>query len=181
MSITPTLTEKGKQPTTNSSLFGSSSPEPKTVPLNKLKISFSELQYAVLDKRCNALPPRANKLSSEDYTEVFLSHARMYVFADKYDIQPLKMSAIRRLHQTLKVFKLYPARVADITSLIKYTYSNTKDSDNEPDQMRALLIHYVGSEMDILVKSEELKKLIEEGGPFVGDFLGVVGRTIRSQ
>lgn len=33
-------------------------------------------------------PPRSNEGPLEDYSEVFLSHARVYVFADKYDIEP---------------------------------------------------------------------------------------------
>ena len=148
---------------------------------SSLKKKFNELQYTVPDARSHIPPPRPNKVRSEDYTEVFLSHARIYIFAEKYDIQPLKTLAIQRLHQTLKVFKLYPGRVPDITSLIRYVYSNTQDSEDGSEPMRAMLLHYIGSEMEILAKSEELKKLIEEGGPFVGDFLGIVARSIRSQ
>ena len=146
---------------------------------SSLKEIFHELQYTVPD--ASHIPPRPNKVHSEDYTEVFLSHARIYVFAEKYDIQPLKTLAIQRLHQTLKVFLLHPGRVPDITSLIRYVYSNTQDSENGSEPMRAMLLHYIGSEMEILVKSEEFKKFIEEGGPFVGDFLGIVARSIRSQ
>jgi hypothetical protein len=54
----------------------------------ELKQSFLQREYT---SRCGviSLPPtRANRGSHEDYTKVFLSHARLYVFAEKYDIQP---------------------------------------------------------------------------------------------
>ena len=144
---------------------------------HKLKQAFNELRYTGHDVRTDVPPPRPNMLPSEDYTEVFLCHARLYVFAEKYDIQPLKMFAIHRLHQLLKVYRLYPERVVDITSLMRYVYANTR-ADDKAEPMRALLMHYVGCEMNTLVNSEIFKAFLEEGGSFVGDFLGIVSKRI---
>lgn len=54
---------------------------------------------------------RSNKHPQEDYTEIFLSHARLYVFAEKYDIQPLKILSRQKLQHTLAIYTLYPERV----------------------------------------------------------------------
>ncbi|CAF9930212.1 MAG: hypothetical protein ALECFALPRED_004550 [Alectoria fallacina] len=81
----------------------------------------------------------------ENYTEVFLSHARLYVFAEKYDIQPLKKLSRQKLQHTLAIYTLYPERVGDITTLLKW------------DCIRTMLAHYVGTEMDTLVKYGEIK------------------------
>ena len=44
-----------------------------------------------------AFQPRKNRESCEDYTQVFLCHARLYVFADKYDIDPLRALSVHKL------------------------------------------------------------------------------------
>ena len=157
-------------------VFDSPPPNPEIASHNSPKEAFHKLQYRVPLTRYIAPLVRSNLSPSEDYTEVFLSHAQVYVFAEKYDIRPLKMFALQRLHKTLSTYQLYHGRVVDITSLIRYTYANTNDSRTVSEPMRALLVHYVGSEMKVLVKSGEFKALLEEGGPFAGDFLGIVGK-----
>lgn len=62
----------------------------------------------------------------EDYTEVFLCHARLYVFAEKYDIEPLRKLSKQKIHQTLIGFHLYTERVGDIVVLLRYVYANTR-------------------------------------------------------
>jgi hypothetical protein len=51
-----------------------------------------------------AFQPRKNRESCEDYTEVFLRHARLYVFADKYDVDGLKDLSLHMLQRTLAEF-----------------------------------------------------------------------------
>ena len=146
-----------------------------------LKESFIELKFAVLEIHPLSLPPRSNRDSCEDYTEVFLSHARLYVFAEKYEIQPLKVMAIQQLHQTLAIYTLYPERVGDIVELLRYVYANTAEADDGTEELRAMLVHYVGYEMDILVKAPEFKELLlEEGGALLSDFMGMVEKRIKT-
>lgn len=73
-------------------------PPYKTDKKKKKKVPEITLREAFVtqrrDSRCLSRLPiprvRANMGRGEDYTEVFLGHARVYVFADKFDIQPLK-------------------------------------------------------------------------------------------
>ena len=150
-----------------------------TSPKLFLKESFIRYEYAVPETHSPPPPPRQNQDRSEDYTEVFLSHAKLYVFADKYDIQPLKSLAIRNLHQTLAIFTLYPERVGDITELLFYAYDNTSSLDDGIEDLRKLLLHYVGCEMDLLVKDQDFEELLARCEAFLGDFLKIVGVRIN--
>ena len=124
-------------------------------------------------------PPRKNRTSSEDYTEVFLSHARLYVFAELYDIQALRHLALVELHTTLATFELYKNRTGDIITLLRYVYANTAEAKNGVEDMRAMLTHYVGFEMDVLMEDEGFRDLlIEDGGALLGDFMKMVKERI---
>ncbi len=115
--------------------------------------------------------PRSNMHPQEDYTEVLLSHARLYVFAEKYDIQHLKRLSRQKLQHTLAIYTLYPERVGDITTLLKYVYANTSETIDGVEDIRTMLAHYVGTEMDTLIKYGEIKDLMLDNGEILGDFL----------
>ena len=153
-----------------------------TVPLNskeRLKESFICLRFKNPKNKSDVPAPRINREPSEDYTEVFLSHARIHVFAEKYDIQPLKKLAIYQLHQTLAIFTLHRQRVGDVVALLRYAYVNTSEEQNDINKdLRPMLTRYIGYEMDILIEAIEFKELLEEGGSLLGDFLAMVSKRI---
>lgn len=122
--------------------------------------------------------PRSNMHPQEDYTEVFLSHARLYVFAEKYDIQPLKKLSRQKLQHTLAIYTLNPERVGDITTLLKYVYANTSEAIDGIEDIRTMLAHYVGTEMDTLIKYGEIKDLMLDNGEMLGDFLKMFALNI---
>ena len=115
--------------------------------------------------------PRKNRESCEDYTEVFLSHARLYVFAEKYDIAPLRKLSVNRLHQTLSVFTLYKERVGDVVALMRYSYANTVHRSRPDDSLRSLLIHYATCVVADLVPNSDFKALLEEPGELASDLV----------
>lgn len=116
---------------------------------------------------------RRNRESCEDYTDVFLCHARLYVFADKWDIGLLKQLCLHKLHQTLSVFTLYEERVGDIVTLMRYIYNNTFHSSSTEDPLRSLLIHYATCVVETLVQSSEFKALLlsEEARELASDLI----------
>lgn len=114
---------------------------------------------------------RENREPCEDYTDVFLCHARLYVFADKWDIGPLKQLSLYKLHQTLSVFTLYKKRVGDIVTLIRYSYENTPHLSSTEDPLRSLLIHYATCVVEALVQSPEFKALLEEARELASDLM----------
>ena len=117
--------------------------------------------------------PRGNQSAEEDYTPVFLGHVRLYVFAHRYDIKPLKALVLTKLHDTLCKFSLYEARFGDILELVRYTYENT-ESLKLRDPLRELVTHYVAYEAKKVAASEEGLELVGENGPFARDLLSMV-------
>ena len=146
---------------------------------NELKDAFIRRKYTVRQSFVQIPPPRSNQSPSEDYTDVFLSHAQLYVFAEKYDIEKLKTLALEELHATLAIYTQYSERTGDITALLRYVYDNTVEPKEGSEEMRTLMTEYVGSEMDVLMDDEDFKNLmIENGGSLLRDFMTMVRRRI---
>ena len=72
-----------------------------------------------------AFPPRGNRESCENYIEVFLCHTKLYVFANRYDVDSLREICLHKLQRTLIEFILDDKRAEDIVNLLRYNYSNT--------------------------------------------------------
>lgn len=143
------------------------------------KQSFLERKNTVRRNAIDIPPPRANQKAEEDYTEILLCHARMYVFAEQFDIQLLKSLAFEELQATLAIFTLYVARTGDIIALLRYVYSETGPSTDGVEDLRTLLIHYVDYEIDTLMKDEEFNEvMVENGGPLLGDVVSMLAKRI---
>jgi hypothetical protein len=113
-----------------------------------------------------------NWAAEENYTPVFLGHARLYVFAEKYGISTLRTLTLSKLHQTLVYFTLFDERIGDIIALVRYAYSNDNTPDHEGekvDSLRRLVAQYIVRESMTFGNTEEFRSLLEEGGPFVRD------------
>ena len=144
-----------------------------------LRESFVSHQRETGTTPYSALPARAPKGPDEDYTEVFLFHARIYVFAEKYDIQPLKQLAVQKLQHQLAIHTLYIERTGDIVALLKYVYANTASSSSGTDDIRTMLAHYVGVEMGNLAKQGEIKTFMQEEPEFLSDFLDMIALRVN--
>lgn len=113
--------------------------------------------------------PIITPTSKTVYSSVLLTHGRLYVVAMKYDIASLKTLVLRKIHKPLLSLTLYSSRVSDVVGLLRYIYSDDPQVTAEDDELRKLLVHYVGCEMDTLGNSHEFAALLEEGGAFVRD------------
>lgn len=107
---------------------------------------------------------------------MFLAHARLYVFADKYGIEPLESLSLHKLHATLKSFTLYRARVGDILKLVRYAYEN--GPGYKSNKLRALVSEYIACEIDTIGGTKRFFALMEEGGLFVRDFWKLVQKNL---
>jgi len=144
-----------------------------------MKESFLELQFCKPADEGTALAPRANSAPSEDYTNIFLSHAHVYVFAEKFDVQPLKRLALKNLHQTLAIFTLWPECVGDIVALARFVYTQTSEPVDGAEPMRSMLKRYIGYEMDVLIRAAGFLDLLEEHRELLNDFCSMVGERIK--
>ncbi|MCJ1243638.1 hypothetical protein MMC30_000835 [Trapelia coarctata] len=170
------ISKKKKKKKKKNSHLGtySDSPEPNFEPvaLSCPRPKFDNLSYPLLSKTTNT-SPRTNESANEDCTPIFLGHARLYVFAEKYDIKPLRAAALNKLHRTLSTFKLYEARYGDIVALIRYSYDNTP-SRRVMDPLREMLVHYVAYEATRVARCGQCMELVQENGSFASDLLGMV-------
>lgn len=123
--------------------------------------------------------PRPNESENEDYSEMFLSHARVWVFANMYQIPLLKRLAADQLQAVLAVFHLYEQRCSDIVALLRYVYTEKPPSSEGEAGKWRLMHHYMAAEMETLIKNEEFQSLIiEDGGPLLRDVMKVVARRL---
>lgn len=102
--------------------------------------------------------PRANTASMQDFTEVFLCHAKLYVLGDLYDLPALHQLSFHRLYATLKQFVLYPSRLNDIAILAKYLFENTRPDD----KIRGLIMLYYACIIEDVSDSKSVKSLIDD-------------------
>lgn len=122
--------------------------------------------------------PRKNREACENYTEVFLCHARLYVFAEKNLIGPLKELSLHKLQRTLVEFTLYKERVGDIVDLLQYSYSNTGDRVGCIDDLRVLVVHYAAYVIEDLEPDPRFQSLLGEAGSFGRDLVGQMLRRL---
>ena len=126
--------------------------------------------------------PRRNRNPNDVYSNVFLSHARLFVFAQKYDIQALKMLAHDELYVTLAVYTLYANRTADITDLLNYVYCNTSEQGGDEKDLRTMVMEYVRREIHTLESAKDFRDFMiaDEGAPaaLVDDFMTMIRERI---
>jgi hypothetical protein len=112
--------------------------------------------------------PRHNG-EDEDYTDVFLSHARMAVFADYHGISGLETLALKKLTSILASMMVFETRVGDIAHLVSYVYENTIQLSNSPCGLRELVSRYSACQMEAFWQSAEFKKVFETYSDFSKD------------
>lgn len=106
--------------------------------------------------------PRKNRKSCEEYSEVFLSHARLYTLADKYDILELRELSLHKIYVSLKEFTLYLSRVGDVVKLTSYSFENTVTGD----KLRTLLVDYCACIIEDILENEGFKELVDNSSDF---------------
>ena len=151
-----------------------------------LRSRFDKRRYlSVGDPKAEMLQnfePQCNSSSRQNFTPVFLAHARLYTFADMRLIQPLRSLALHKIHKTLKDFRLYDRRVSDVLELARYAYDHGPDrtSNGTIDDLRDLVVQYIACELDTIGKHTEFRQLMEDGGEFVGDIWGILQNYVVS-
>lgn len=137
----------------------------------------TETGRATLTARCVVRP---NSVPTQEYTQVFLGHAELYVFAEKWSIDVLKTLALSKLHRTLTSLALYAVRRPDIVELLRYTFSNdhTPDRVGAEDDLRSLVMLYTACEVENLVHCPDFMSLISEGGQLAQNLIQMLIKRI---
>ncbi|KAL5332620.1 hypothetical protein BJX70DRAFT_383691 [Aspergillus crustosus] len=77
---------------------------------------------------------------TEDYTKALLTHARLHVFAIKYNLQELRDICLFKLFHLLHVFPIYQGRVGDIIQLFDFAFET---DTGRRENLLILLCQYV--------------------------------------
>lgn len=129
------------------------------------------LDLAAVKEKPKAWEPPENLSDTEDHVQVFLCHARLYVFSDRYECGGLRDLSLQKLRLTLSRFKLYEKRVSDVVRLISYTYGHTPDLNHGTDKLRGLVIEYAVCQVESLMKDENFLAMLEETGQLARDLM----------
>lgn len=102
----------------------------------------------------------------------FLAHAKLYVFATRYLVDPLREQCVKSLHRDLCSLSLNKETTTYILDLLEYTYEQT--SRQEPDgcySIRALIILYISCEVQTLVENTRFRRILDEHGEMASDLV----------
>ncbi|PNP39951.1 hypothetical protein TGAMA5MH_08217 [Trichoderma gamsii] len=124
-----------------------------------------------------AAAPSSEASSVYDYTDVFLGHAKMYVFADYHGIEPLQILALGKLRQVLTSFTVRVESYDDITQLVRYSFEHTVDKKGQEDRLRSLLCLYAACRVEDLWKDTKFRGIaIASPDLSVGLITAMLGR-----
>jgi hypothetical protein len=103
--------------------------------------------------------------------KVLLAHASLYVLAEKWGVNSLKLSVLSKLHQTLSTLCLDASKVQEVIDLARYAYSDglTPGLETEIDGLRKLICLYIAASVEVVSEHTSFMDLIEDGGAFVRD------------
>lgn len=109
----------------------------------------------------------ANADPHESYRPVFLSHARLYILADKYGVGRLRRLALARLHRTLTHWVVHRDRIPDLVALAHEIFENTVVLDDA----RRLIVDYLVCIIEDIRDSPEFQELLCQGGDLPGTLI----------
>ncbi|KAF2214376.1 hypothetical protein CERZMDRAFT_95648 [Cercospora zeae-maydis SCOH1-5] len=94
---------------------------------------------------------RPNESGDEDYSKVFLSHARLYAFAFEYEITRLKALTLKNLHRVLVAFTIFDTCAQDIAELLSYSQGYREPLDGSTFELHNLVNNYVACHIRELI------------------------------
>ncbi|KAG5953771.1 hypothetical protein E4U58_000289 [Claviceps cyperi] len=113
-----------------------------------------------------SLPLREGSMTT-DYSEFFIAHAKVFVFADYYGVVELMNLSMTRLHKALCLFRLSSERIGDILAFVRFCYERPG-----PDRLKKLVASYSAAVIDPCVSEEVaqfFQELLKERGDFAAD------------
>lgn len=111
---------------------------------------------------------------SDDLTD----HAKLWGFADCYDIPDLRGLCLHKLHRDLILFNLSEHNSDAFIKLLEYIGTETMElkeveagSTSHECSLRNLVLCYAICHTDVLLRSRSFQQLVEAGGSIVKDYL----------
>ncbi|KAG6291863.1 hypothetical protein E4U09_003669 [Claviceps aff. purpurea] len=92
----------------------------------------------------------------KDYSELFISHAKIFVFAHSHDMEALMGLSIRKLHEALCWFALSRERIGDILALARYCYKSSG-----AEKLRRMVASYSAAILNAYVSGDVTEFVLE--------------------
>ncbi|KAK2616507.1 hypothetical protein QQS21_000550 [Conoideocrella luteorostrata] len=104
----------------------------------------------------------------DDCSEMFLSHAQIYVFADYHCIDALQELALANLRQALTEYKVHKESCSDVTQLLSFSFESTAEADKKTrtDQLRCLVSLFAACNIEHLWNDAEFQDFTRENRDF---------------
>lgn len=110
-----------------------------------------------------------------DYSDFFISHAKVIVFADCYGVQDLMDLSMRKLHRALCGFRPSLERVSDVLALVRLCYDNPA-----PAKLKELLASYLACYTESVFLVSSFKDLLRKKGDFAADLACAMASRIST-
>lgn len=145
-------------------------PAPATVlqeKFERLEYPFKSMSHGTVKKLLKIVYP------PDRCTNDVLSHAKLFLFAEQYMIDPLKALCLHKLHRDLGELKVKDS-VREIVKLLDYTYEETCADigvvEGVGKRLRELAMAYAASQAQELVLFKDFQQLLLKGGELARDF-----------
>lgn len=156
--------KKKKKPTASDGWFIEPTPQPESPrpqPSKREHLWSKFCDQAFVQKR-QAWEPVPNNDPCEDYSRVFVCHARLYVLSNRYECETLRDLCLQKLRLTLSRYTLHRSRYSDVTKLVRYSYTHTPDFQEGSDKLRNLVCDYVVCHIKQMCCEPEFLNLLQE-------------------
>jgi hypothetical protein len=142
-----------------------------------------EKKYGAMGMSHDELRAHLESVKPEDELSTKLVyHAKLYVFATMYMIQPLKDLCLHKLSRDLEAFDFEDDPTGEFAELFRYVYVNTSGNDDDTigtgSELRDLVITCAASQARFLVENKVFLEVLEEGGEGASAFAVSVAKGI---
>ncbi|KAG5938887.1 hypothetical protein E4U53_007925 [Claviceps sorghi] len=111
-----------------------------------------------------------------DYSDFFIAHAKVFVFADYYGVDGLADLAMQKLHAALSGFRLSRERLDDVLALMRFCYERPA-----PERLKSMVASYVAGIVDSATPRDCFREVFRERGDFAADVAWFMAcRLVRS-
>jgi hypothetical protein len=148
-----------------------------------LQQRLGEKKYGAMGMSHDDLRAHLESLKPEDeLSNKLVYHAKLYVFATMYMIQPLKDLCLHKLSRDLEAFDFKDDHTGEFAELFRYVYVNTSGNDDDTigtgSELRDLVITYAAYKAQFLVENKVFLEVLEEGGEGASAFAVSMAKRI---
>ncbi|KAE8417470.1 hypothetical protein BDV36DRAFT_256707 [Aspergillus pseudocaelatus] len=99
-------------------------------------------------------------------------HVKVYIFATRFRIEPLRQQCLTSIHRDLCNFSVNRNNVSQILDLLDFTYAHTGRYEfSQKSPIRDLVIHYADCEARALAENEKLTGILDSNSEMGSDFV----------